>query len=291
MVSNCGNIVLWDIFESKNYNVLSGHKNAVLEVKWSNHDHNEILSCSADKTVALWDSNRGQRVKKFAEHNGIVNSCSFARDSGAILASGSDDCTAIVWDKRNKTSINTFYQDYPILSVCLSHDGYSLYTGGIDNMIRRYDLRMMGTDTNETADLLLSGHSDSITGMSISPDGQHLLSNSMDSSLRVWDIRPFALNTAIANANANARQEAVLYGVHHGAEKLMLRCAWSSNQEYLSCGSADKIVHLYEGNHYRELCGWPGHKASVNEVIFHPTENILASCSSDRSIIIGEFDQ
>lgn len=52
-----------------------------------------------------------------------------------------------------------------------------------------------------------------------------------------------------------------------------------------------RLVHLWDTNHYRELCAWPGHKASINEVIFHPTENILASCSSDRSIVIGEFDQ
>jgi Prp8 binding protein len=105
-------------------------------VKWLNQDATQILSCSADKTVALWDANRGQRLKKYAEHNGIVNSCSIARDKNVLFASASDDCTAIVWDKRNKASIATFYQDYPILSVCLSHDGNAMFTGGIDNIIR-----------------------------------------------------------------------------------------------------------------------------------------------------------
>ena len=43
--------MLWDVAgESKNYNVLAGHKNAVLEVKWSSAS-NTIVSCSADKTV------------------------------------------------------------------------------------------------------------------------------------------------------------------------------------------------------------------------------------------------
>ena len=43
--------VLWDVAgESKNYNVLTGHKNAVLEVKWSS-SLNTLISCSADKTV------------------------------------------------------------------------------------------------------------------------------------------------------------------------------------------------------------------------------------------------
>ena len=47
----CSCEVLWDIAgESKNYNMLTGHKNAVLEVKWS-PSSGSLISCSADKTV------------------------------------------------------------------------------------------------------------------------------------------------------------------------------------------------------------------------------------------------
>ena len=35
------------------------------------------------------------------------------------------------------------------------------------------------------------GHTDTITGMKLSPDGTMLLSNSMDNTLRVWDTRPY----------------------------------------------------------------------------------------------------
>lgn len=38
----------------------------------------------------------------------------------------------------------------------------------------------------------MKGHSDTVTGLTLSPDGSFVLSNSMDNSLRVWDIRPFA---------------------------------------------------------------------------------------------------
>lgn len=52
-------IVLWDISGGcKNYNMLKGHKNAVLEVKWSTEA--SIVSCSADKTVAVWNANSGE---------------------------------------------------------------------------------------------------------------------------------------------------------------------------------------------------------------------------------------
>lgn len=40
--------------------------------------------------------------------------------------------------------------------------------------------------------MTLKGHSDTITGLRVSPDGSHLLSNSMDNTLREWDMRPYA---------------------------------------------------------------------------------------------------
>ena len=37
----------------------------------------------------------------------------------------------------------------------------------------------------------LAGHTDTVTGISLSPDGSYLLSNGMDNTARIWDVRPF----------------------------------------------------------------------------------------------------
>ncbi len=126
-------VVLWETFgKNINYNVLTGHKNAALEVKWITDI--AIVSCSADKTVALWDANKGQRMRKFAEHSSIVNTVSVCRDP-YLFVSGSDDCQLFVWDSRTKASISCITAEYPILSCCLSPDGTSVYFGGIDNTV------------------------------------------------------------------------------------------------------------------------------------------------------------
>lgn len=52
-----------------------------------------------------------------------------------------------------------------------------VYTGGIENVISVWDLR------KGQVSMTMPGHSDTITGLSLSPDGNHLLSNSMVSSL------------------------------------------------------------------------------------------------------------
>ncbi len=129
-------IVLWDVYNGfENYNVLkSGHKNAVLEVKWLSRQL--LASASADKTAILWDANRGEKIRKYTDHSGIVNSLSTARDVSTIFATGSDDCTAVVWDARSKRAIHSLYHDFQVTSTALSHDGKYLFTGGIDNIIR-----------------------------------------------------------------------------------------------------------------------------------------------------------
>ena len=34
--------------------------------------------------------------------------------------------------------------------------------------------------------------------------------------------------------------EYVIGGVHHGAEKVLLKCSWSADQEFVAAGSADR---------------------------------------------------
>lgn len=38
----------------------------------------------------------------------------------------------------------------------------------------------------------MRGHNDTVTGISLSPDGSYVLSNAMDNTVRIWDVRPFA---------------------------------------------------------------------------------------------------
>lgn len=62
--------LLWDRYYA-NYNVLKGHKNAILDVKFSSPE--KIATASADKTIGWWSGNTGERIKKLQGHNGIVN--------------------------------------------------------------------------------------------------------------------------------------------------------------------------------------------------------------------------
>lgn len=152
--------------------------------------------------------------------------------------------------------------------------------------------------------MTLSGHTDTITGLSMSPDGLHLLSNAMDNTVRAWDVRPFC---------AGSRCARVFKGATHGFEKMLIRCAWDSTGRRVGAGSGDHCVYVWDFETGQLQYKLPGHTGCVNEVrtlrvarrmlsrpaltvaptppqvSFSPTEPVIASCSTDHNIYLGEI--
>ncbi|GIX64385.1 U5 snRNP-specific 40 kDa protein, putative [Babesia caballi] len=60
-------ILLFEVYgECRNIGVLSGHKNAILELHWSaNSDF--LYCCSADHCASLWDVEYQKRLQKYGE--------------------------------------------------------------------------------------------------------------------------------------------------------------------------------------------------------------------------------
>jgi len=231
-----------------------------------------IVSASADKTVALWDAETGARIRK-TTHSSFVNACCTVRKGSPLYVSGSDDKSVRLWDARTKLVIQTYEAHYPVTCVGFSDDNTQIYSGGIDNDVKIWDLR------KGAMWLKLSGHQDTISGLKLSPDGSYLLTNSMDQTVRIWDVRPFA---------NPERCLKIFGGIQHSFEKLLLRCCWSPDGSKISAGSADRFVTVWDTTSRRVLYKLPGHKGSVNEVDFHPKESIIGSCSSDHTIYLGE---
>jgi len=126
----------------------------------------------------------------------------------------------------------------------------------------------------------MSGHTDTVAGLRLSPDGSFILSNAMDNTVRMWDIRPFA---------PLERCLKVFTGAQHNFEKNLIKCSWSPDGLMISSGSADRFVYVWDTNSRRILYKLPGHNGSVNDVDFHPNELILMSCGSDKKIYLGEL--
>ena len=95
-------------------------------------------------------------------------------------------------------------------------------SGGIDNDIKVWNLR------KNALLYWLKGHGDTVTGLSLSPDGSYVLSKAMDNTVQTWDVRPFA---------PQERCVKILTGHQHNFEKNLLRCAWASDGSEVSVHS------------------------------------------------------
>eukprot|EP01100_Stratorugosa_tubuloviscum_P009439 TRINITY_DN3970_c0_g3_i1.p1 TRINITY_DN3970_c0_g3~~TRINITY_DN3970_c0_g3_i1.p1 ORF type:complete len:355 (+),score=137.88 TRINITY_DN3970_c0_g3_i1:129-1193(+) len=268
-------IFLWNVYGNcENYNVLQGHKNAIIDIQWS-YDTIYIFSASADKTAGYWDAEIGQRVRKLVGHTAPVNSCSTTATSSTI-ATSSDDLTIKIWDVRVKGYQHSIKNTYQNLAVCFGNSPDVLFSGGIENDIKSWDLRK-----TESPTMLLKGHTDAVTGLKLSPDGNYLLSNSMDCTVRAWDTKPFV---------ATDRNIKIFEGIQHNFEKHLHRCTWSPNGSMLAAGSSDRTVTIWDFESKNILYKLPGHQGAVIEVDFHPKEPIILSCSTDSTIFVGEID-
>ncbi|RKF58318.1 U5 small nuclear ribonucleoprotein 40 kDa protein [Golovinomyces cichoracearum] len=268
-------IMLWRTFgDCENYGTLVGHKGAVLDLQWS-RDARILFSASADMHLASWDLGTGNRIRRYVGHQEIINSMDISKRGEELLLSGSDDGSIGIWDTRTKTAVSYIETDFPVTAVALSEVGNEIYSGGIDNDIRVWDMRQ-----REIVYSML-GHMDTVTSLRISPDAQSLLSNSMDSTVRTWDIRPFAPTERLIQTYD---------GAPIGMEKNLIRASWSSDGKRIAAGAGDGTVVVWNSATGKLQYKLPGHKGSVNCAEFSPSSDpIIVSGSSDRTMILGEL--
>ena len=86
----------------------------------------------------------------------------------------------------------------------------------------------------------LGGHTDTPTSLSLSPNGNFLLSPSLSSQTLIHDVRPFSPSPT--------RIHRTLLGAPAGFENTLLRGAWSKDDggQRVAVGGADRTVCIWE---------------------------------------------
>eukprot|EP01065_Artemidia_motanka_P036010 TRINITY_DN4390_c3_g1_i1.p1 TRINITY_DN4390_c3_g1~~TRINITY_DN4390_c3_g1_i1.p1 ORF type:complete len:385 (+),score=139.63 TRINITY_DN4390_c3_g1_i1:118-1272(+) len=187
-----------------------------------------IVSASLDRTARLWDADTLQEEAKLSGHTDNVFAAQFSR-SGELVATAGDDLRILAWDPRTrKPAFEWTGHQRTIWSVCWNRDDSQLVSCGMGAELKLWDVRQRkelssaygchhGTPTHQAifADddrciitcgrdkkvqvrknttglplmYELQGHTGTVYHMDLHPDGDQLLTSSVDCSLRMWKLR------------------------------------------------------------------------------------------------------
>jgi WD40 repeat protein len=118
----------------------------------------------------------------------------------------------------------------------------------------------------------LSGHTDSVNGVAVSPDGRYVLSASKDHTVKVWELSSGKEVRTLSGHTSSVWDVAV-----------------SPDGRYVLSASGDNMVKVWELSSGKEVRTLSGHTDSINGVAVSPDGRYVLSASEDKTVKVWEL--
>ena len=177
IASGSHKIKLWNLLTGESWLTLFGHKKAVSCLKIS-ADGQVLISGSIDTTIRIWDLKTGNLIKTLTSHKASVTTLTISED-GQTLITGSRDKTIKLWHLKTGKLLQTLTGHLGSLQTFCLYYSY-LFAGDDTGKIYLWDL--------QKGELLSSwnAHQQPIQAITISPDGQTLISGCQGGKVQLW---------------------------------------------------------------------------------------------------------
>jgi WD40 repeat protein len=252
------------------------------------HARAEALAISPDGTwlatagheVRIWDRLAGTCTATATNQTGPVNAVAISPD-GTWLATANNDRTVQVWDRATADCIKALRGHADAVSaVAISPDGTWLatascgheeptaygdweYVPGQDTAVRIWD------PLSGSCLATLTGHTEEVGAVAISPDGTWLATASRDGTVRIWD------RASAEHGNAPRRP---------GDNRAV---AISPDSSWLATGGLDKTVRIWD-RATAQCIKTLWNKGQVHALAVSPDGTWLAAASNDKTVRIWD---
>jgi len=270
---------------------------------WSDSLHQVSILSKEDRHVTLPINPDGRQF--------CIFSVSFSEDSQELVC-GANDGYIYLYDRfSNKQSQKISAHEDDVNSVSfLDETTHTVASGGDDGLCKVWDRRSLREDNPKPVGVL-AGHTDGIAFVDSRGDGRHLITNSKDQSIKLWDIRKFSTGTAVKQGKKEVSRQrwdyrwesapksvrrrkvegdtSVMTYTGHTVLQTLIRARFSpkftTGQKYIYTGCASGRVVIYDlltGSIVKELSG---HKGVVRDVSWHPSSQEIVSSSWDFNVV------
>lgn len=266
-----------------------------------------VVGADARGKVHLVDAATG-RLLRVLDHP-YPRSVAFTPDGKKAVSVGyNGDRTVRVWDLDSGKEVDRFAGGFQagLGNVVVSSDGNSvLFNGSEDKTARLLEL---GTGRELRR---FEGHTATVQGCALSPDGKRSLTGSYDKTVRLWDnetgkevVRLEGHDNAVwcvafleggkRAASGGWGRDVIVWDLEAGKEVRRLEgsashvhaLAVSRDGGRLACAGydGDGGIRVFDAKTFKEVCRLDGHKGATYDVAFSPDGRFLASSGTDGTV-------
>lgn len=273
-----------------------------------------MASGSGDKTVRVWDCHTGTCRAILRGHEAWVLALAFSPD-GKRLVSADYSGALLVWNFENFTKIGgqrPLGRGNRQWATCVAWDasGARFFAGFKDGAVRMFD-------KNGAFVRQVGGHSKAVTSIAVT--GRHLVSAGEDCAVHVHSLQDFQLVGQVKHAHwvnyvASSVDYLVRFGVFGLARLFHLHKAqlaglgFTQREQLLDPANAERaqkalsevlrtarelivtasddhtlqLTEIYPA--VKKVAQMTGHARQINQAVFSPNGQFIASCSFDRTV-------
>lgn len=218
-------IKMWDTNSGSLSRTLYGCLGSVLDLAIT-HDNKSIIAASSSNNLFVWDKDSGRVCHTLTGHVDKVCAVDVSKISSRHVASAAYDRTIKIWDLQKGYCTNTIIFPSNCNALSFGMDGLTICSGHVDGNLRLWDI--------QTGKLLseVAAHSRAITSISLSRNGNVILTSGRDNVHNLFDMRTLEVcGTLRASGNRVASNWS--------------RSCISADDNYVAAGSADGSVYVW----------------------------------------------